>query len=186
MPRKKWINPSGAPTYISWQAMMQRCCRPGHPAYWNYGGRGICVCERWLSYDAFFEDMGERPPGMQIDRIDTDGNYEPGNCRWVSARQNLNNRKNTAWVNGMPLTVAAETFGIKACTLSRRVRLGVEPERLLMPKLRAPAPAEHGTRKAYERDGCRCDLCRAFNAERGRQFRAKQAVMRGREPQSDA
>lgn len=79
---------SGTRTHNIWQAMRRRCSRPDQPNYKWYGGRGIKVCERWESFDNFLADMGECPEGCEIDRIDGDGNYEPGNCRWVSHRDN--------------------------------------------------------------------------------------------------
>lgn len=81
-------------TYRSWQAMKRRCLNPKVRGYKNYGGRGITICERWLeSFENFLADMGPRPPGMSLDRIDPNGNYEPGNCRWATAKeQSLNKR----------------------------------------------------------------------------------------------
>jgi hypothetical protein len=81
-----------SPTYYSWQNMLIRCRHASSPAYKYYGGRGITVCERWQRFDAFLADMGERPDGAQLSRIDNDGNYEPGNCEWKPRGENLAER----------------------------------------------------------------------------------------------
>lgn len=82
-----------SPTYSSWQAMKGRCLNPEHKDYPRWGAKGVTVCDRWLSFENFLADMGERPAGTSIDRWPNfRGNYEPGNCRWATPEQQARNR----------------------------------------------------------------------------------------------
>lgn len=85
--------------YWVWADMVGRCTNPNHAAFKNYGGRGISVCERWRSFDNFSQDMGARPEGGMLDRENNDGDYEPGNCRWATRKEQNSNRRNCIYVD---------------------------------------------------------------------------------------
>ena len=108
--------------------MRYRCQNPNDGAYARYGGRGIVIAPRWDVFENFLADMGMPKEGQEIDRIDNDGNYEPGNCRWASTTQQARNRRDTVFVefegDKRPLREWAEIKGIKFHTLYRRIILG--------------------------------------------------------------
>lgn len=124
---------SGTNEYKAWHMMVQRCTNPKNHKWARYGGRGITVCERWLSFENFREDMGPRTPGLTVDRRDNDGNYEPGNCRWATPMEQGNNRGNHrhVQVGGERLTAtqASRRLGPNKHTVSRRLRDGWTVER---------------------------------------------------------
>lgn len=96
-----------SPTYISWSSMKQRCDNPASIAYKNYGGRGITYDPAWADFVLFLEDMGEKPAGTSLDRIDNDKNYNKTNCRWATRReQNLNTRKQSNPFRGITVSGA--------------------------------------------------------------------------------
>lgn len=124
------VNGKCSPTYTTWTSMISRCKNKRNPAYQNYGGRGIAVCERWLeSFENFLEDMGVRPDGMSLDRRDNNGNYDRENCKWSTKKEQQNNRRDTVILthNGesLPLEYWVARIGIKSGTLRSRIRNGL-------------------------------------------------------------
>lgn len=102
-------------TYSIWRGMKTRTCNALNKDWQNYGGRGIRLSERWQSFEAFHADMGDCPDGLTIERIDTNGHYEPGNCRWATMKDQQRNRRNNRLVEyrgrTMPLSQACEEAG---------------------------------------------------------------------------
>ncbi len=116
------------PERLIWYGIKTRCGNPNSKTYALYGGRGIQICERWAnSFDAFLKDMGRRPAGMSIDRIDNDGNYSPENCRWATQKEQANNQRKTVWVemNGrrLPISEWAKITGIPRETIWARLKV---------------------------------------------------------------
>jgi hypothetical protein len=123
---------SSTPLYHVWDAMIQRCYNKNSPAYFNYGGRGIRVSRSWQSFGAFYADMGDRPEGMTLDRINNNRGYSKRNCRWASrveqARNKSNNRYITARGQTKLLVEWAEELGVPASTLWSRVHRSWDEE----------------------------------------------------------
>lgn len=95
--------------YVAWTKMKDRCLNPRAKDYPRYGGRGICISDRWLTFAGFLADMGRRPSDMHsVERVDNDGNYEPSNCRWATRIEQHNNTRRTHFVNyrGRKMSVA--------------------------------------------------------------------------------
>lgn len=133
MPRKA----SSYIEYSPWSAMIQRCLNPSCRAYPQYGGRGITVCDRWRnSFEDFLADIGPRP-GMDysIDRIDVNGNYEPGNCRWATSKTQNRNRRNNRLIeidgNSGCSSEWAEKTGLKEATITQRINRGWPVEKAI-------------------------------------------------------
>jgi hypothetical protein len=117
---------STTPYYKAWKSMIRRCHNPKQPSYELYGGRGIRVCERWLDFNAFRADMGEKPgPEYSLEREDNYGDYEPKNCRWATAteqqRHHRRHKQNTSGVTGVTWNVAKgkwqATIGVNRKTI---------------------------------------------------------------------
>lgn len=135
--RRKTHGRSRTTEHTVWLGMKQRCTDPNYPAYKHYGGRGISVCSRWDDFEMFLADMGPRPDGMTLDRYpDVNGNYEPGNCRWSTAKQQANNKRNNQvfQLHGKEMTVSeiSDLTGVPYFRLhARLVRMNWPIERAI-------------------------------------------------------
>lgn len=141
--------------YRAWQQMRLRCLNPEHHNYPDYGGRGITVCDEWRHDPRpFFEHIGPKPtPQHELDRIDNDRGYEPGNVRWVTREVNSRNRRSNRWIecNGISKTVAewVKMTGIPEYTIRRRIDSGWSPESAITTpsRVQVNTPAKLGVRK---------------------------------------
>lgn len=115
---------TGTRTYSAWIEMKRRCFDSKKHNYKDYGGRGITVCKRWMKFESFYKDMGERPEDKTLDRIDVNGNYEPGNCRWATSSEQASNRRTTILVDGgVTLFSFSKKAGIPYSTLYNYLRV---------------------------------------------------------------
>jgi len=97
-------------TYYIWAEMIQRCFTPTHKRFNDYGGRGITVCNRWRDFQNFLSDMGEKPESKSLDRMDNNGNYEPGNCRWATKDEQINNTRQNVYIDIGEIRITMKQF----------------------------------------------------------------------------
>ena len=125
-------NMSFTGTYCTWASMVKRCVNSNCKEFKNYGGRGIKVCESWRKFENFYEDMGKKPEGMSLDRVDNDGDYDKTNCRWATKIEQANNTRRNRMIvfNGETRTMAewSRITGIKGSVIFRRLKRGWKPE----------------------------------------------------------
>jgi hypothetical protein len=128
-----WKDRKPTPEFQAWKKARARCQTPSDARYASYGGRGIRVCDRWQKYENFLADMGRRPsPLHSLDRIDNDGNYEPGNCRWATASEQQRNMRNNNLITAFGETLCMQDWvkraGIDAKSIKFRLEHGWTPE----------------------------------------------------------
>lgn len=131
---------SGTPTHMAWQGMKQRCLNPKAVQFHDYGGRGIKVCERWMEFKNFLEDMGLRPDGLTLERINVNGNYEKSNCKWATQKDQVRNQRVTRRVRieGREYIAAdlSDISGLKTDTIVQRAALGLTLAEVVSPRKR--------------------------------------------------
>lgn len=152
---------SETPMHRIWKGMKARCLNPNNPRWSSYGGRGIRVCQRWQhSFKSFYDDMGPRPAGTSLERVDNNGDYKPSNCVWATPKQQQNNMRSNVFVEheGRRLTVTqwAREVGIGVGTVRARLRRGWTVQEMLNPD----------TSKQRKRRGMRLTVAQAVELKR--------------------
>ena len=115
-----------SPTYNTWHAMKKRCTNPNHKSYKYYGGRGISICERWNDFEKFLEDMGERPDGLTIERVNNDLDYNKENCVWATGSEQQRNKRGSLTSeqifeickSSLSQRTLAKQYGVSQATIS--------------------------------------------------------------------
>ena len=172
------------PEYNTWKGMRHRCTNPNHRVYALYGGRGITVCERWAaSFQAFLDDVGRKPsPDHSLDRIDVDGNYEPGNVRWATQQDQCRNqrRNRRLMYQGQERTLAeiCQMAGVEASHMNYHLQQGRsadEAAAIILAKRTKPRGVcvnghalEGDNRYVSPKGGVQCRACRSAARERSR------------------
>lgn len=146
-----------SPTYRVWSKLRGRCVNPTDPAWKDYGGRGITICDRWRdSFESFLDDMGERPDGLTIERVDNNRGYEPGNCVWADRKAQARNRRSNRVVEwrgeSLPVAAWAERTGLSSGVIISRLNRGWDVERVLG-EAAAPKGGQCGTPLEITFDG---------------------------------
>lgn len=166
---------------LAYKNMIDRCYNEKNASYAGYGGRGIIVCEEWIQSEDSFLAWAEPKysAGLWLERLDNESGYSPENCSWVTRKEQNRNQRRTRWVEyegrRMAASAWAEEYGIRLDTFLRRLDRGIEMPRAIEKDLRSGW--EHGTRTGYDLHKCRCEACRACNAERGRRIRFRHKAM---------
>ncbi len=140
---------SKAPEYQIWHAMKRRCLDPKNPAYADYGGRGIQVCDRWLQFENFYADMGPKPEGLSLERIDNNLGYSKLNCKWATHKEQMSNTRKCKYVTYLGRTQTLMGWSIEAginyVTLKCRYKRSKDPIRLFRPVDGKYRPSNHKT-----------------------------------------
>lgn len=168
-----------------WHSMKARCYNPKNHAYHRYGGRGITMSKRWLnSFDNFFDDMGFKPDGYCIDRINNNKGYSKNNCKWVTYKENANNTRRNILINingkNKSIEQISKETGLKIQTILYRYHKG-KPIKQIIQKEKLPnqiaKPIQHGTYYSYQIRLCRCDKCKkAASIYKAERYKIRKAI----------